>query len=76
MVVKRGKIGWIPGLVLTELEDIKREDGLKCRDSDAFRELTRYARVGREAKRMATFNWAKKVRLPSISGKKTRRRIV
>jgi len=75
---KKGKLGWIPGIVLTEIEDIKREDGLRCGDSEAFRELTRYARVGREAKRMATFNWGSKMKLPKIpkvKGKKTRRRI-
>lgn len=51
---KRGKVGYIPLSVIDEVEDIKQEDGLVGFGSDAlaFNELVKYAKVGREAKRI------------------------
>lgn len=49
----------MPLNVLEEAEDIMREDGVGSR-SDALRELVKYARVGREAKRIMTLKWPKR----------------
>ena len=65
--MERGKIKYIPKITIIELEDIKREDNIKS-DAEAWREFTRYTRVGREAKRFVNFgyNWKKKANLPKV----------
>ena len=63
--IKKGRVGWIPALLWTEAEDIKREDNINS-DSQAMRELVKYARVGREAKRLITLDWSRCIRLPKF----------
>ncbi len=57
---------YVPPVVIIEMEDIKREDKLP-NNADSFKEMTKYARVGREAKRLMTLDFTKAKRLPSIS---------
>ena len=62
---KKGKLGYIPTVIIDELEDIKREDGIPLGHGDnaqAFRKMANYTRVGREAKRIIQldFGGAKK----------------
>lgn len=63
---RKGRICYVPPAVVIELEDIKREDNLTSQ-ADAFKELTKYARVGREAKRMMKLDFSRALKLPSIS---------
>ena len=72
----KGRHKWCPAFVIDELQDIKREDGMK-NDPDAFKSMVKYARVGREAQRLMTFNFSKyKHRLPvdDYNKKKYKRR--
>lgn len=76
---RKGRICWVPPAVVIELDDIKREDAIGTQ-ADAFKELTKYARVGREAKRAMKLDWRKAEKLPSIADlypeeKKKRKRI-
>jgi hypothetical protein len=53
-MVKHGKIGWIPKVVIEELEEIKREEGLNFDDEGrydaiAFRKLAQTSRNIRES---------------------------
>ena len=65
--IKRGRIKYIPKIMLIELEDIKREDGISM-DCEGFRKMVSYARVGRETNRFINFgyDWSKKAKLPPI----------
>jgi len=65
MVVKKGKVVYIPPVVIDELEDIKREDEIHT-GSEAFKKMVKYARVGREVKRMATLDFSRAVSRPSL----------
>ncbi len=62
---RKGRVLYVPPVVLTELDDIIREDRLPSK-ADAFKEMTRYTRVGREVKRMAALDFSKSVKLPNI----------
>ena len=65
MVVKKGRVMYIPPVVLDEVEDIRREDELD-KNSEAFRKLIKYARVGRETKRLANLKFGKSVPRPPV----------
>lgn len=58
---------YVPPVVYTEIQDIKREDNL-LKNIEAFNSLVKYARVGREVKRLSTlgYPWHKKTKLPDI----------
>ena len=73
--MKKGKNKYLPKVAIIELNDIKREDKLQS-DSDAFREMVRYTRVGREVKRLTNFNynWNQKATLPKINKPKPGRK--
>ena len=43
---KRGKVGWIPAIVLEEVENIKMSDGISY-DADALKRMVDNARKGR-----------------------------
>jgi hypothetical protein len=58
-MIKRGRNTYIPKSVLDETEDIKLELNIN-KQSKAFEKLVSYAKVGREAERILTFNWRKK----------------
>lgn len=67
-----GKNKWVPRIVIEELEDIKDEYRLES-DQEAFKELTKHARVGREVKRIATLDvFGRKPTGPLKVKKKTR----
>lgn len=63
---KKGKNMYVPPVVIDELEDIQREDGIE-ENVLAFKEFTNYARVGREVKRIMKLDWRGVRRLPPIS---------
>ena len=66
---KKGKIVYVPPIIMDELEDIKREDGIPVSpvgNSIAFRKMAEYTRVGREAKRIITLNFGKAKPLPPV----------
>jgi hypothetical protein len=62
--VKRGRVKYIPLSLLDELEDLKMEKRLR-RDVEAFEEIANYSQVGREAERLAKFDFHHKVRRKS-----------
>lgn len=65
MTVYRSKMHHVPAIVFADLDDIKREDKIK-NTSSAFLELVKYARVGREAKRLAELNFGRSKALPKV----------
>jgi len=70
---KKGRHKWCPASVIDEIEDIKREEGVK-RDSDAFVKMVKYTRVGREAKRLITLDFSKSIRRPSLNSYPTKKK--
>jgi len=48
---KRGKNMWMPPVLIDEIKDIQKEEGLDIK-TEAMRKLVKYARVGREVKNM------------------------
>lgn len=52
----KGKYSYVPPSVFEELSQIRLEDNLK-RDADAFKEMAKYSRVGREAKKILTLRF-------------------
>ncbi len=58
---KKGKMMYVPPVIIDEVYDLQREDRIPVR-ADAFKELVKYAQVGREAKRLMTFgyDWGRK----------------
>jgi predicted ribonuclease YlaK len=61
----RGKTIYIPRVVITEMEDIKREENIG-RNSIAMRRLVQHARAGREVERILKLDWSKARLLPKI----------
>lgn len=57
----KGRIVYVPPIIIDEVDDIIREDELTTR-ADGFKELTKYARVGREANRLMKLDFTKKIR--------------
>jgi|2_EtaG_2_1085320.scaffolds.fasta_scaffold11055_3 hypothetical protein len=67
---------YLPSIVIIEMEDVKREDSIDS-DAEAFKKMTKYARVGREVQRIKNLNWKEAVKLPAIDdivGKKKKGR--
>jgi hypothetical protein len=56
---KKGRTGWLPSMVLDELDDIKREEQLDNK-GDAFKFMTKYCRMGREINRIRRFDFTGK----------------
>lgn len=73
MVNKKGRMKYCPPSVIDEIEDIKREDEL-FGDSEAFRKMVKYARVGREAQRMIKLDWSKSKSLPRVESYPSKKR--
>jgi len=73
MIVK-GRLKYVPKIVLIELDDIKREDDIFA-DAEAFRKIVKYARVGRELNRLKNvhYDWSKKARLPPVEFNKRKK---
>lgn len=47
----KGRIVYVPPSVFDELGEIREEDKLES-NADAFKEMAKYSRVGREAKKI------------------------
>jgi len=53
---KRGRHAWLPSIVVGEIEEIQQEEEISD-FSQACREMTKYAKIGREVKRMMSFDF-------------------
>ena len=73
MVKRKGKMIYAPAIVINEIEDIIREDKLFQR-SEAFKEMVRYTRVGREVKRLRYLDWRRAIQGQPIPTTKKRKR--
>jgi len=62
----------VPSIVLIELDDIKREEQIET-DADAFKLMTKHARVGREVQRLMRLDWSSVKPLPPIETNKKRK---
>lgn len=65
MATLKGRMGYLPPAILVELDDIMRENRLENK-SQAFKELVKYARVGREAERIIRLDFGKSRPLPPV----------
>lgn len=63
---RKGKVLYVPPIVIVELDDIMRENAIPNK-ADAFKEFTKYARVGRETERLMKLDFRKARRLPPIN---------
>ena len=74
---KKGKNKYVPSIVLIELRDIQREDGIMM-EAEAFRKMVKYTRVGRELNRLKNihYDWSKKIKLPTIEPKNKGKRSI
>ena len=57
----RGRMKYVPRIIIDELEDVKMEKGLAS-DSDAFRVIAEASQVGRETERLMSFDFRHKPR--------------
>ena len=53
MVRNKGRMIYVPPVIIDEVKDIQREDDIESRP-EAFRNLVKYARIGREIKIWST----------------------
>ena len=53
---KKGRVVYVPPNVFEELNCIKADEKLNS-NADAFREMVKFSRVGREAKRIFTLRF-------------------
>ncbi len=54
--MKKGRHAWLPSIIVGELEDLQNEEQIPD-FSNACKELTKYARIGREVNRMMNFDF-------------------
>ena len=59
--MSKGRMKYIPAVIIDELEDLKLEKGLES-DSEAFGEIANYSQVGREVERIKNFKFSHKPR--------------
>lgn len=59
--MKKGRMKYIPAVIMEELEDLKLEKGLE-HDSDAFKQIANYSQVGRETERLMSLKLSHKPR--------------
>lgn len=62
---KKGRMMYVPPIVIEELEDIMREDEIEG-NADAMKLMTKYARTGRDIFRAAKLDFTKKRAMPPI----------
>ena len=65
MANKKGRMIYVPPVIIDEVQDIQREDDIESRP-EAFRHLVKYARVGREIKRVAKLDFSKSIKRPPV----------
>ena len=70
-MAKRGRHAWLPSIVIGEIEDIQTEEEISD-FSQACHEMAKYARIGREVKRMMSFDF--KNMIPFKNNKKKGKR--
>lgn len=76
---KKGRMVYVPAVVIDEIEDILREDQINCKHKRVvgFYKLIDYARSGRELKRLRMLDFSKAMpRVPIdkyIKNKKVKR---
>ena len=73
---RKGKVVYIPPMVVDELKAIKIEMGVqhvRNKDSIAFRKLVERARDGRVMERAIKFNFKNNVRLPPLKSYTTKK---
>lgn len=66
---KKGRMMYVPPVVIDEIEDIMREDELHdspTPNADAMKLMTKYARTGRDVFRLGKLDFTKKRALPPI----------
>lgn len=54
--MRRGRMKYIPAVLVEELHDLKQETKIQ-RDAEAFEKIAQYSQVGREAERLAKFKF-------------------
>jgi hypothetical protein len=59
MMGKRGKMKYVPVMVIDEVEDIMREESIVS-NSEGFRRMVKHSQIGRELERIKNLNWSKK----------------
>lgn len=69
---KRGRMMYVPPVIIDEIDDIKREDGIQI-GAEAQRKLVKYARVGREVNRLRRLDFSRKVHLPPVRNPRKRK---
>ena len=50
-MIKKGRVTYVPPSVFDELDEIQIEDKVK-KKADAFKEMAKYSKVGREARKI------------------------
>jgi len=66
MATLKGKMQYIPPVIIVELDDIMRENKLNNK-AQAFKEMAKYTRVGREAERLIKLDFTHAKPLPPVS---------
>ena len=77
MVLVKGRIVYVPSILVNEVDDIRREENI-IKKSIAMRKLVEHARVGREVQRLIRLDWTKKnIDMPNIwtTYKKSKKRL-
>ena len=54
--MRKGRHAWLPSIMVGEIEDLSREESIDD-FSVACREFAKYAKIGREVKRMMNFDF-------------------
>ena len=70
-MAKRGRMVYVPAIVIDEIEDIKQEEEIVV-GSEAFRKLVKHARIGREVDRLSRLDFRSKPIIDSFRKKKKR----
>jgi len=74
-MLSKGRIVYVPSILMLEVEDIKREENIRKR-AHAMRKLVEHARIGREIDRLVRLDWTRKKTLPPLwADSKTVKRI-
>jgi hypothetical protein len=69
MGAKRGRMIYVPPVIVDEVKSIQSEDNIVSRP-EAFRSLAKYARVGRETKRLMRLDFKKTIPQKQINSYK------
>lgn len=56
MTKQKGRLVYAPSVVIEEVQDVMRDHDVH-QQSEAFRKMVEYCRVGREMERIMTLDW-------------------